>query len=41
MRQLPQQLFDIYSLSLPRGHGFGRAGPIEGWRSEDGIAYGW
>lgn len=40
MRQLSQQLFDIYSLSLPRGHGFGRAGPIEGWRSEDGIAYG-
>lgn len=40
MKRLPQHLFDIYALSLPRGHGFGRAGPIEGWRSEDGIAYG-
>lgn len=40
MRLLPQQLFDIYALSLPRGHDFGRAGPIEGWSSEDGIAYG-
>lgn len=40
MRRLPQQLFDIYALSLPRGHGFGQAGPIEGWSSEDGIAYG-
>lgn len=40
MRRLSQQLFDIYALSLPRGHGFGRAGPIEVWGSDDGIAYG-
>ena len=40
VRKLPQSLFDIYALSLPRGHGFGRRPPIGAWQSEDGRACG-
>ena len=31
MRQLPHFLFDVYALSLPRGHGFGDCPPVEAW----------
>lgn len=40
MLQLPQPLFDIYTLSLPRGHGFGSAPPVEAWRSNDDNGFG-
>ena len=40
MEDLPRFLFDIYALSLPRGHGFGDRPPIKGWRSADGAAFG-
>jgi hypothetical protein len=40
MRQLPQSLFDIYALALPRGHGFGNRPPVEAWESEDGLPLG-
>jgi hypothetical protein len=29
MQVLPQWEFDIYALSLPRGHGFGDRPPVE------------
>jgi hypothetical protein len=40
MRELPQWEFDIYALSLPRGHGFGHRPPVGAWRSDDGMACG-
>jgi hypothetical protein len=40
VKELPQTLFDVYALALPRGHGFGERPPIEGWQTEDGNAYG-
>ena len=40
MRHLPQPMFDIYALSLPRGHAFGDRPPVEAWQSEDGLAWG-
>ncbi len=40
MHELPQWEFDIYALSLPRGHGFGDRPPVGAWRSDDGIACG-
>ena len=40
MHQLPRPIFDIYALSLPRGHAFGDRLPAEAWRSEDGLAWG-
>src|ERR1700719_1434922 len=40
MQELPQWEFDIYALSLPRGHGFGDRPPVGAWRSDDGIACG-
>jgi len=40
MHRLPQPIFDIYALSLPRGHAFGDRPPIEAWQSEDGLAWG-
>jgi hypothetical protein len=40
MRRLPQPMFDIYALSLPRGHAFGDRPPVEAWQSEDGLAWG-
>ncbi|MEW8049690.1 MAG: hypothetical protein AB2801_09700 [Candidatus Thiodiazotropha endolucinida] len=39
MKELPQSLFDVYALALPRGHGFGSASPIGVWQSDDGLAY--
>lgn len=40
MKELQQWEFDIYALSLPRGHGFGNRPPIGAWQSDDGLAYG-
>lgn len=40
VRELPQSLFDIYALSLPRGHGFGHRPPVGAWRSDDDRACG-
>ena len=40
MQELPGSLFDIYALSLPRGHGFGNRPPIGAWRSDDDSAFG-
>lgn len=40
MKTLPQTLFDVYALSLQRGHGFGSRPPIEGWQTEDGNSWG-
>ena len=39
MRDLPQSLFDVFALSLPRGHGFGAWPPLAMWQSEDGRSY--
>jgi len=38
--ELPQWLFDVYALSLPRGHGFGAQLPIEAWGTDDGRSWG-
>lgn len=40
MHEIPQSLFDVYALALPRGHGFGNKPPIGAWQSEDGMACG-
>lgn len=40
MREVPQSLFDVYALALPRGHGFGCRPPIGAWQSDDGRACG-
>lgn len=40
MRELPELLFAIYALALPRGHGFGNKPPIEFWTSEKERAVG-
>ena len=40
MQQLPRPIFDIYALSLPRGHAFGDRPPVEVWQSEDALAWG-
>jgi hypothetical protein len=40
MRELSQWEFDIYALSLPRGHGFGQRPPIGAWMSDDALACG-
>jgi hypothetical protein len=40
MQELAQSLFDIYALSLPRGHGFSDQPPVAAWQSSDGIACG-
>lgn len=40
MRDLPQSLFDVYALALPRGHGFGRRPPVRAWQSDDSRACG-
>lgn len=39
MRDLPLPLFDIYALSLPRGHGFGAWLPLAMWQSDDNRSY--
>ncbi|WP_313606531.1 hypothetical protein [Rhizobium sp.] len=40
MRELPQWEFDIYALSLPRGHGFGDREPTAAWITDDGRTCG-
>lgn len=40
MIDLQNFLFDVFALSLPRGHGFGDWPPIEGWQSSDGTSIG-
>lgn len=40
MQELRQWEFDMYALSLPRGHGFGDQPPIGAWRSDDALACG-
>jgi len=40
MRPLPRPIFDIYALSLPRGHAFGDRPPVEAWQSDDALAWG-
>jgi hypothetical protein len=40
MNRLPRPIFDIYALSLPRGHAFGDRPPVEAWQSEDALAWG-
>jgi hypothetical protein len=40
MEELPRSLFDVYALSLPRGHGFGNTPPIGAWQSDDSLAVG-
>jgi len=40
MLKLPETLFAVFALALPRGHGFGNQPPIGAWQSDDGLAYG-
>jgi hypothetical protein len=40
MHELPQWLFDVYALALPRGHGFADHVPIGAWGTEDGLSCG-
>jgi hypothetical protein len=40
MELVSQWEFDIYALSLPRGHAFGNEPPIGAWRSKNGITLG-
>ena len=40
MRELSQWEFDIYALSLPRGHGFGDKRPAAAWLTDDGRTCG-
>jgi hypothetical protein len=40
MHEIPQSLFDLYALALPRGHGFGDRPPIGAWQSDDDKACG-
>lgn len=38
MKPLPESLFAIYALSLPRGHGFGTQQPVSFWQTDDSRA---
>jgi hypothetical protein len=38
VKPLPQFLFDVFALSLPRGHGFGDEPPGEAWQDDAGHA---
>lgn len=40
MELLPQSLFDVYALALPRGHGFGDQPPIGAWQDPKGMTCG-
>jgi hypothetical protein len=40
MEELPVSLFDVFALSLPRGHGFGDRPPISFWKNSDESAFG-
>jgi hypothetical protein len=37
MLPLPQSMFDVFALALPRGHGFGDRPPIEAYTSDDRL----
>lgn len=38
MKPLPESLFAIYALSLPKGHGFGTHQPVSFWQTSDSRA---
>lgn len=40
MDPLPNCIFDVFALSLPRGLGFGETPPVSAWRSQDWITIG-
>jgi hypothetical protein len=40
MKPLPQCIFDVYALSLPRGHGFDEDTPKGAWESADNVTLG-
>lgn len=40
MKLIPQNMFDTYALSFPRGHDFGDMEPVGAWQSDDGLSYG-
>jgi hypothetical protein len=40
MHELPQWLFDVYALALPRGHAFGGRPPMGAWMTSDGVGCG-
>lgn len=40
MIDLPEPIFDLYALALPRGHDFGEDRPVEAFLTEDGRAFG-
>ncbi|WP_377158397.1 hypothetical protein ACFJIX_05840 [Roseateles sp. UC29_93] len=40
MKELPEPLFAVYALSLPRGHGFGSRPPAGAWTTDDGASVG-
>lgn len=40
MQPLPESLFSVYALALPRGHGFGSRPPKGAWTTPDHIACG-
>lgn len=39
MTPLAQTMFDVYALTLPRGHGFGDRPPVEAWQTKDGLSF--
>jgi hypothetical protein len=38
LRELPQGLFNVYALALPRGHGIGSRPPVAAWSTPDGLS---
>jgi hypothetical protein len=36
VEELPQWEFDVYALSLPRGHGFADRPPVGAWHTDAG-----
>ncbi|MBO9831203.1 hypothetical protein [Xanthomonas phaseoli] len=40
MQSLPESLFGVYALALPRGHGFGSRPPTGAWTTSDHLACG-
>lgn len=40
MQPLPENLFSIYALALPRGHAFGSRPPRGAWTTADGVSCG-
>ena len=39
LQPLPESLFSVYALALPRGHGFGSRPPKDAWTTPDHIAW--